>query len=60
MRLKTAQSSRQMADYVFVKREGGRYTSLRNSFDTACQKAGLKDVTPYTGKNEEHETLVTA
>lgn len=36
------------SDFVFVKRDGGRYTSVRNGFDAACLKAGLKDVTPHT------------
>lgn len=36
------------SDFVFVKRDGGRYTSVRNVFDAACLKAGLKDVTPHT------------
>jgi len=40
--------ARRTADYVFVKRDGARYTSVRNGFDTACQQAGLKDVTPHT------------
>lgn len=35
-------------DFVFVKRDGGRYTSVRNVFDATCLKAGLRDVTPHT------------
>lgn len=45
---KVRHEARQMVDYVFVKRDGGRYTSLRNGLDAACLKAGLKDVTPHT------------
>jgi site-specific recombinase XerD len=33
---------------VFVKPDGIPYISVRNSFDTACQRAGLSDVTPHT------------
>ena len=33
-------------EYVFVKPDGEPYTAVRNSFDTACRLAGLKDVPP--------------
>lgn len=35
-------------EFVFVKPGGIPYISVRNSFDTACQRAGLSDVTPHT------------
>jgi integrase len=35
-------------EFVFEKRNGAPYTSVRNSFDTACRLAGLTDVTPHT------------
>ena len=40
--------ARSTGDYVFTRRDGERYTSIRTSFDAACQQAGLKDVTPHT------------
>ena len=33
-------------EFVFEKPDGEPYTSVRDSFDTACRLAGLKDVTP--------------
>lgn len=35
-------------EFVFVKPSGEPYTYIRRSFDTACRRAGLKDVTPHT------------
>ena len=35
-------------EFVFEKPNGAPYTSVRNSFDTACRLAGLTDVTPHT------------
>ena len=35
-------------EFVFVKPGGDPYTSVRNSFGTACRLAGLRDVTPHT------------
>ena len=34
--------------FVFVQRNGRPYTYIRRSFNTACRKAGLTDVTPHT------------
>jgi len=33
---------------VFAKRDGTPYTSVRNVFESACQRACLEDVTPHT------------
>ncbi|MEE8115021.1 MAG: tyrosine-type recombinase/integrase [Nitrososphaerales archaeon] len=35
-------------DYVFAKRDGSPYRSIRTAFDTACKRANLEGVTPHT------------
>ncbi len=35
------------AEYVFARRGGDPYRSIRTTFQTACRRAGLKDVTPH-------------
>jgi integrase len=35
------------AEYVFARSGGDPYRSIRTTFQTACRKAGLKDVTPH-------------
>jgi integrase len=35
------------AEYVFARRDGSPYRSIRTTFQTACRRAGLKDVTPH-------------
>ena len=39
---------RKTGEFVFVKPDGMPYHSLRNTFETACRVAGLRDVTPHT------------
>jgi integrase len=36
------------SEWVFTKPDGTPYQSIRNSFETACRRAGLTDVTPHT------------
>ena len=35
------------AEYVFARRDGSPYRSIRTTFQTACTAAGLKGVTPH-------------
>jgi integrase len=35
------------AEYVFSRLDGSPYRSIRTTFETACKRAGLKDVTPH-------------
>jgi len=37
-----------VGDFVFAKRNGNPYHSIRTIFETACERAGLKDVIPHT------------
>lgn len=37
-----------IGEFVFVKPGGEPYTYVRRSFNTACRRSGLKDVTPHT------------
>lgn len=34
--------------YVFAKADGTPYNSIRTAFESACERAGLTDVTPHT------------
>ena len=34
--------------YVFAKADGTPYSSIRTAFESACERAGLMDVTPHT------------
>ena len=39
------------SEFVFTTRTGVPYTSIRNGFESACTRAGLKGVTPHTTRH---------
>ncbi len=39
------------SNFVFEKRDGTPYDSIRNGFQSACTRAGLKGVTPHTTRH---------
>jgi integrase len=41
------QSAPEGGEHVFARRAGSSYRSIRTTFQTACKRAGLKDVTPH-------------
>ena len=41
------QRAQEGAEYVFARPDGWPYRSIRTTFHTACERAGLKDVTPH-------------
>jgi integrase len=47
-------------EYVFAKRDGTPYHSIRTAFEHACKKAGLKDVTPHVLRHTFASRLVMA
>jgi integrase len=46
--------------YVFAKKDGAPYRSIRTVFEKACEAAGLKDVTPHTLRHTFASRLVMA
>jgi len=45
---------------LFLSREGTPYRSIRTAFETACRRAGLRDVTPHTLRHTFASRLVMA
>jgi integrase len=41
------QAAPEGAEWVFARRDGAPYRSIRTTFRTACKRAGLADVTPH-------------
>ena len=48
------------AEYVFARRGGAPYRSIRTTFQTACRAAGLKGVTPHVLRHTFASRLATA
>jgi integrase len=46
-------------DLVFARRDGSPYRSIRTAFQTACRRAGLRDVTPHVLRHTFASRLAT-